>query len=59
MTIWAAMANFEEDKKGSLEIGKAADLVVLDKDLLLVEEDEILKTKVLYTFIDGEQLYKN
>ncbi len=59
MTIWAAMANFEEDKKGSLEIGKAADLVVLDKDLLLVEEDEILKTKVLYTFIHGEQLYKN
>ena len=59
MTIWAAMANFEEDKKGSLEIGKTADLVVLDKDLLLVEEDEILKTKVLYTFIHGEQLYKN
>ena len=59
MTIWAAIANFEENVKGSIEIGKAADMVVLDKDLISIEEDEILETKVLYTFVAGEQVYKN
>ena len=59
MTIWAAIANFEENVKGSIEIGKAADMVVLDKDLISIEEDDILETKVLYTFVAGEQVYKN
>lgn len=53
MTIWAAFTNFEEKEKGSLEIGKYADLIVLDKDLLNCQEQDILKTKVLMTFING------
>ena len=57
MTIWAALANFEEGKKGSLEPGKFADFVVLDRDLLEIKEDEILETKVLYTYIDGEKVF--
>ena len=59
MTFWAALGNFEEKNKGSLEIGKFADFVVLNNDITTCNEEEILKTKVLRTFIDGEQVYKN
>jgi predicted amidohydrolase YtcJ len=57
MTIWAALANFEESEKGSLEIGKSGDLVVLNTEILSQEENDILNTKVLYTIIDGENVY--
>ena len=57
MTIWAALANFEENEKGSLEIGKSGDIVVLNTDILSQKENEILKTKVIYTIIDGEKVY--
>ena len=57
MTIWAAIANFEENEKGSLEIGKAADFVILDRDILQVPEEQILPTKVLHTFLDGEKVF--
>jgi hypothetical protein len=58
MTIWAAVSNFEEAQKGSLEIGKDADFVMLDQDLMTVPESEILKTRVLFTFINGEQVFE-
>ncbi|HRH11512.1 MAG TPA: amidohydrolase [Bacteroidia bacterium] len=57
MTIWAAFANFEEKEKGSLEASKYADLIILDKDLMKCSETEILKTKVISTFIHGEEVY--
>ncbi len=57
MTIWAARANFEENEKGSLEKGKLADFVVLDQDLLSADEKDILKTKVLKTFVNGEKVF--
>jgi predicted amidohydrolase YtcJ len=59
MTIWAAKANFEEKEKGSLEVGKLADFVILDNDLMKVEGASILKTKVLSTFIGGEKVYSS
>ena len=59
MTIWPALANFEENEKGSLEINKSADMIVLDKDILDENQKKILKTKVLYTIIDGEIVYQN
>ena len=59
MTIWAAVANFEENEKGSIEKGKSADLTILNTDLITCEENEILNTKVLYTIVDGEIVYKN
>ena len=59
MTIWAAIANFEEDEKGSIEKGKAADLTILNTDLIKCDENEILNSKVLYTIVDGEIVYKN
>lgn len=57
MTIWAAMSNFEENEKGSLEKGKLADFIVLDQDLLKIAEDDILKTSVLKTFVGGEKVF--
>jgi len=57
MTIWAAIANFEEAKKGSLEPGKDADLVILDTDIMTESLDNIQSIKVLGTFINGEQVY--
>lgn len=57
MTIWAAIANFEENEKGSLEIGKCADFVIFDKDIMEVEESELLNCKVMATYIDGQKRY--
>lgn len=58
MTIWAARANFEEKEKGSLEIGKLADFVILDTDILKSTPQNILKTKVLKTYLNGEKVYE-
>lgn len=58
MTIWAAIANFEEHKKGSLEVGKFADIVMLDRDLMSCEESTIPQTKVLMTIVNGEVVYQ-
>lgn len=57
MTIWAAKAAFEETEKGSLEVGKAADFIMLDTDLMKCAEPAILKTTVFATYIYGEQLF--
>jgi predicted amidohydrolase YtcJ len=59
MTIWAAKGNFEEHEKGSIEKGKFADFILIDKDLMTVNEKEILSTKVLMTFVNGEKVYGN
>ncbi len=58
MTIWAARSNFEEKEKGSIEAGKFADFIILDKDLMTVPEAEILKVKVLKTYLGGEKLFE-
>lgn len=57
MTIWAAKSVFEEKIKGSLEAGKAADFIILDKNLMEVKPEEILKVSVLATYINGEKVY--
>ncbi len=58
MTIWAAYSVFEDERKGSLEPGKDADFVVLDRDIMEVEETELRNTKVVSTYISGEEEYK-
>ncbi|NER15294.1 amidohydrolase family protein [Leptobacterium flavescens] len=53
MTIWAAYSNFEEDEKGSIEEGKFADFIVLDRDIMTVPVNEIPEVEVKETFIGG------
>ena len=57
-TINNAFAAFEEDIKGSLSIGKLADITVLTKDITTVPDDEILQAKVAYTIVGGKIVYK-
>ncbi|MDG3580920.1 amidohydrolase [Galbibacter sp. CMA-7] len=56
MTIWAAYSNFEEKEKGSIEKGKWADFVVLDKDIMTVPVEQIPDMKATYTFVGGKQM---
>jgi hypothetical protein len=49
-----AWLNFEEKKKGSIEAGKFADLIVIDTDILKCPVDDILNTKVLLTMVGGK-----
>jgi len=58
MTIWAAMAAFEENLKGSIEPGKLADFVITEKDIMAVPEEEIFKVRVTETYSGGEQVYR-
>lgn len=57
MTIWAAKAAFEEKEKGSLEPGKSADFIITDTDFMKCSSNDILKTKVLSTYINGDKVY--
>jgi len=56
-TIEAARASFEEDRKGSIRPGKLADMVVLDRDPLSVEPEQIGNIRVRMTLLDGEVVY--
>jgi hypothetical protein len=56
-TIRAAYAEFSEREKGSIEPDKLADLVVLDRDILKIEPEEIINTKVLLTMVDGKIVF--
>jgi predicted amidohydrolase YtcJ len=58
-TIWAAYAAFEEQIKGSIEVGKLADLTVLSADIMKIDAPEILKTRCVMTVIGGEVVYEN
>ncbi len=57
ITIWAARAGFEENERGSLIPGKDADIVVMDTDLMTASKSDILHSKVLMTFSNGERVY--
>ncbi|MFL0352252.1 amidohydrolase [Xanthomarina sp. GH4-25] len=54
MTIWAAYANFEDNEKGSIEVGKFADFIILDQDIMTIDVKKIPTTKVQQTFIGGK-----
>jgi predicted amidohydrolase YtcJ len=53
-----AFAEFEEKFKGSIEVGKAADFTVYDKNIMEIPEDEILQAKVQLTVVGGKVVYK-
>jgi hypothetical protein len=56
-TSWAAYGGFDEKKRGKIQAGYDADLTVLSNDLLSVEADVILDTKVIATIVNGKMIY--
>ena len=57
MTIWAAKGYFAESRKGSIEVGKEADFVILSDDIMTIDDEKILEVKVINTFINGELVF--
>ncbi len=57
MTIWAAKGSFAENERGSIEVGKYADFVILDRDIMEVDQSEIYNTVVKATYIQGEKVF--
>ncbi|MCG8309339.1 MAG: amidohydrolase [Cytophagales bacterium] len=53
-TLDAAFGAFEEDIKGSIEVGKYADFTIFDQDIMQVNEDQLLNTRVVMTIVNGE-----
>jgi predicted amidohydrolase YtcJ len=58
-TIQGARLGFQEAETGSIEAGKAADLIVLDRNLFEIEPHEISETKVLLTLLEGEEVFRD
>jgi predicted amidohydrolase YtcJ len=56
-TLGSAYSQFMEDRKGMIKKGFLADIVIVDKDLLIIPESEIMKTKVDYTITGGKVVY--
>lgn len=56
MTIWAAYSNFEENEKGSLEVGKWADFTIFDSDIMTMDIDGVPYVKPVNTFVKGKQV---
>ncbi len=57
MTIWSAYSNFEEKERGSIEVGKMADFVILADDIMKIPNENLRKVKVLNTFVGGEKVF--
>ncbi len=57
-TIWAAYLQFAEKERGSIEPGKLADMVVIDRDYLTCPEAEIKDIQPVMTVIDGRVVYR-
>jgi predicted amidohydrolase YtcJ len=58
MTIWAAYANFEEEIKGSIEVGKMADMVILKEDIMEIDINTVTNIDVVATIVDGVIVYR-
>ncbi len=58
-TYNGAYANFLENETGSIEVGKRADIIVLDQNLFEIPTNEIAKTKVLLTLVDGKEIFRD
>ena len=58
-TIWPAIASFEEDIKGTIEVGKLADFSVFDQDLMQIPELKILESKNILTVVGGRVVYQD
>ncbi len=57
-TVNAAYASFEEEIKGSLELGKVADLIIIDRDLMAIPAEQIREAKVILRVVGGKVVYE-
>ena len=58
LTIWGAYAAFQENALGSIETGKLADVVVFDKDIMTIPEDQIMSSNAVLTIVHGDIKYQ-
>jgi hypothetical protein len=58
-TLNNAYLTFEEDQKGSIQAGKLADFIIIDRDILECPLEQIASTKVLETYVGGKQVYQS
>ena len=56
-TKWPSYAVFEEDVKGTIEVGKLADFTIFSKDLMTIPVEEIMSSKNMMTIVSGEVVY--
>ncbi len=59
ITIWPAKGSFEEDFKGSIEVGKVADFVILDKDIMEITVEKIPSVNIIATYVNGKLMYQS
>lgn len=58
MTLWAAWQHYEDDRKGSLAVGKLADLTLLDENPMTVDPDKLAEIKVQATWKEGREVWR-
>ncbi len=58
MTLWAAHAAFQDDIRGTIEVGKKADFSIFDKDWMQIEPIEIMHSETIMTIVDGKVTYQ-
>ncbi len=58
MTLWAARSNFEDRRKGSLEVGKLADFIEIDTDIITALPLQLQKAKIVKTYINGDLVWQ-
>lgn len=58
MTLWASYANFEEEIKGSIEVGKYADMVILKQDIMNLDIHKVPQVEVIATIVNGDMVYR-
>jgi predicted amidohydrolase YtcJ len=56
-TKWASYSVFEEDIKGTIEVGKLADFTIFSKDLMTIPEEDIMSSEVVMTIVGGQIVY--
>ncbi len=58
MTLWAAWQHYEDDRKGSLTVGKLADMTLLDADPMTVDPGKLAEIKVQATYKEGREVWR-